>query len=202
MILEDLNDLIPQLHYKELHVEKKDTSVLVRTAYHEAGHAVMAYILKIKYVSISIVFTSHGQFKGLIEYPKNKCWSYKYKIPRIMIALSGPLAEHRYNLKDIWDYQTYVGSQDDYKDAHGIAEGCIRFRLSFLGEYPESLVNKDETYLLLSWLYVRAKTILYNKKNWRAVEPLAKDLLKNKNLKLTYKQTRKVIKETLENYNE
>lgn len=126
-------------------------------AYHEAGHAVMAYIQGVNIKSLTIGRRADSP-KRIIAHPLNNYWfqfaSTRSEIEQqILILAAGQIAQ--YVLTGVHGYRG-----KDFPYARQLASHLI----------------KDETELnvYLQWLWVRARNILNDQLNWAAVTILAK----------------------------
>lgn len=156
-----------------------------RTAYHEAGHAVMAFIQKRAFRHVTIEpDTAEGSLGHVLFYE----WSRKFNPELdkltcrrteilegiIMTSLAGGLAEKiktgRYNS---------IGAKEDRKNAINLAN------------YIYS--NKEELALYLKLKWLCCEHFLKERFNWNRVEVLAKALLKER--RISSKKARKIIRE-------
>lgn len=149
------------------------------TAYHEAGHAVMAYILRIRLSEVTIILGedylgrfSHGTGRNI--HPE---WESDHKTRvelerRAMQILAGNVAEHLLTGK-----RHRAGSYDDYHKVVNL--------LSYLAG-PEEIVKYVE------WLWYRTKGMLGVDHWWLAIQRLAEELLKHHHLKS--KRIREIIR--------
>ena len=150
--------------------EKKGVSLLERTAYHEAGHAVMAYLLRHATKAVSIIPNHSDNSLGHREGHKTTMQpdiglSGKNKNrleEKIMINLAGGIAA-----KILTGRRDHAGSSGDYQSA-------VQY-VSYI-----SLERKEQE-ALLKWLCIRTEN--YLKYDWKAVEFLAAELLKRKKIK-------------------
>jgi ATP-dependent Zn protease len=144
---------------------------LKQTAYHEAGHAVMAVWLRLRVLHVSIIPDEEegslghtDQGKGAKIEPENRESSTetRFQIERlVLVLLAGNAAE-----RILANRKCSAGSESDYSKASGL--------LSYLAP------RDDEMRSYCVWLGERAKTILLSDWNWYAVETLANELLKQK----------------------
>jgi len=145
----------------------KITKALQSTAYHEAGHAVVAWREGIRVNSISIVpekdsqgHTSHANpLRGLnLEWDDSD--KVRFRMERaIMVCLAGPLSQHKYCPKGFRKYH----AQADWEAATDL--------LTYMAPGLE--------YFSAYWnlLEVRTKAILEMEHIWQAVTFLATALL-------------------------
>jgi ATP-dependent Zn protease len=102
-----------------------------KTAYHEAGHAVIAAELRIQFNSVSVIADDDSLGHILIENytPSDNEERANLQIEkRIMVDLAGMAAEHKLNGRDDWR-----GAASDLSSAIDLAEH--RFRLDVAGAY-------------------------------------------------------------------
>ncbi len=168
-------------------------SKLKRTAYHEAGHAVMSYELRRRISHVSIIPDAEAGSLGHIQHGKPADMSEAVCASRLddsdsrrirlklegaaMISFAGSAAV---------DLLTggkchATGSGPDYHDAVDAL-----FCLTGPG---------DELHAYANWLYERTKGILAQGYLWQAVEALASELLTRKYI--GGKQARQIIKEAI-----
>jgi ATP-dependent Zn protease len=143
-----------------------------KIAYHEAGHAVMAYTFdaEIKNLSIETEFNSYeeklGQLKSESKMPCKKTasafWEYLEKYS--LIALGGIAAEHIYEGKP--EKIDVGGGGQDLKNIQRL--------------FGESIKMELTVQQIIDMFFDRAVEILDN--NWQAVEALAKSLVKSRSL--------------------
>ena len=155
---------------------KKRATRLTRTAYHEAGHAVMCWWLRKHIKGISII--PEGDSLGRIVHGKpmlkdiegfNTFWDTHsrkhFEIERqIMVSFAGCAAESLLTGRN-----TRAGSEGDYRQTAG-------FLFNLTGNDSE---------LATAWgnyLYTKAKSILSMPVCWQAVEALAGELLVRKHI--------------------
>lgn len=144
-----------------------DNDVL-RVAIHEAGHAVMAVELRLKFDEVTIVPNDDyaGQVKTSLRLPNLEDASEQTVRPYIMLLLAGNAAE--------WVFRRKIGRQqkrtveitdqrDDQMKAHGFA----------------SQVSADdkEASAYIDWLHQRARNLLRFPPNRVAIWELATTLL-------------------------
>lgn len=142
-----------------------------RTAYHEAGHAVMAHVCGIPVKRVSIVEDDEalghmlGQWErwiAEIDYnvtPMREIRLHKH----IMVALAGAAATAIHA-----NYATWRGAGQDLINAAGLAD--------YITGGPE------ETDALVRWLWIRARTKLEGPPTWAKVEAVAQALLAQEQL--------------------
>ena len=156
-------------------IKRKGIPKNIRTAYHEAGHAVMACHFEIEFENVSIILNNDEGYWGCfqIQYGEGKkIEQFDDKEKRtiiekyVMIILAGEIAEflltRRHRLHD---------SLSDYFEAYKL---ILNLCISSDKFDPDN----RETELYMKWLSERCKIILKAPQNWCAVEALAHDLMK------------------------
>ncbi|HNQ85581.1 MAG TPA: hypothetical protein PLT33_06745 [Deltaproteobacteria bacterium] len=135
-------------------------------AYHEAGHAVAAYLTrkKFKYVTIK----SNKDYEGYMRHEEQRAtsrpeWDERRKTRSsiekdIMVSLAGSAA-----IFLLTGHRERIGAWADRRRAMDLAENICDSRREC-----EAFVN---------WLYVRVEGILRSQANWHAVETLAEELM-------------------------
>lgn len=157
--------------------KRKSVPRNTRTAYHEAGHAVMASLMDIPFESISVMFGKDDDFEGCFQIHEGEEKRVEHLDPGekraiiekyVMVALAGELSEFlltgRHSMRD---------SLSDYLKAYKLVfDLCI----------PTERFDPDdrETELYIGWLSERCKNILKTPRTWRAVEALANELAQRK----------------------
>ncbi len=128
----------------------------VATAYHEAGHAVVALVLGRPVQRVSIlpdrVRLGHCEFKKG-KFKPSEDWLER----EILIALGGVAAEARLTGEYAWG-----GASQDYRYVHGLAV---------------QRAGAKQAPRLEQRLLAKAEHILGQESNWRAVELIAAELL-------------------------
>lgn len=156
-----------------------------RCAYHEAGHAVAAYVQRRRFKSISIV--ENEESYGRVE---DHAWPETFRPDielnghgrnRLEAAIIGLLAGHAAEVK-------YLGGEPDAR-ADSLAEHDLRGAI-MLGSYMCG--STDETGAYVSWLQHRATGLISNPVYWSATEYLAEALLTEPHM--SYRRAREVIK--------
>jgi hypothetical protein len=150
-----------------------------RTAYHEAGHVVMAFALRraVRHVSIVPDDSSDGR---LVKHKLTDNFHPDYESDartrrlverEIMICLAGgvALAKFQGNRRDLGDDQ-------DWRHAVYLADYVSSGVGGYVGDDGEATVA------YLRWLQVRAKILLSLPWHWRAVEEIAQSLVERKEL--------------------
>ncbi|MEM7183549.1 MAG: hypothetical protein AAF518_21755 [Spirochaetota bacterium] len=137
---------------------------LTSTAYHESGHAVMAFLQKVRIVKISIVPDERMGISGMLV-KSNKILdsgdreTFLDRIESfILIAMSGMVAESILNA-----YNNYQGAEKD---------------IEYIKELLQHLTyNQKEQDLYENLLWARTKNILQKSQNWDMIKKLALYLL-------------------------
>lgn len=146
-------------------------SRLKSTAYHEAGHAVATYLLRISIIKISII-KAEDSYGRVIQKPLPKnfdpslldSWSARRRLECLIISsLAGRAAEEILTGKE-----NIKGASHDYHSAIVLVD--------------EFISDNSEIEAYLNWLYIRTKNLLQNKINWGMVECLAGELLDKKEM--------------------
>ena len=139
-----------------------------RTAYHEAGHAVMAFYLHRRIVTVTIVadeeqgslgHVRYGQLPPTFDPDVDTSIKTERLIQReVLLCVAGNTAEWLLTGRNNW-----TGASDDRHKAVQIA-GYLCGSNEEIGAY-------------ISWLMLRAASILHRPDLWAGVEGLAKALL-------------------------
>jgi len=137
-----------------------------RTAYHEAGHAIMDHACGIAVKRVSIIENdeSLGRVHGGVprwmrEIGYNMTPYREIKVHQhIMVCLAGAAATAIYA-----NYGTWRGTGDDLLAAASLAD-CVTS-------------GPEETDALLDWLWIRTRQRLASPPTWARVEAVAKALL-------------------------
>lgn len=144
---------------------------LKRIAYHEAGHAVAAFIEGVPLGPITIIPDGNVQrnlrrrdlgngFRPDVRRAANN----RQKIEAEVIAtFAGPAAEDAFTGR-----RNRYAAQDDYPDIKKIA--------SFVCESDEEMIA------YLEWLAIRARRVVTDRRNWEAVKAVAAALLKHETI--------------------
>lgn len=150
-------------------------------AYHEAGHAVEAYLSrkKFKYVTIK----SNGDYEGYMRHEEQRDtirpeWDElrrtRSSIEKdIMVCLAGSAAIFLLTGK-----RDHIGAWADRHRAMELAENICSSR------------RECEAYV--NWLYIRCEEMLRSQANWHALETLAEELLIQETI--SYKKATGLIK--------
>jgi hypothetical protein len=164
---------------------EKITKKLESTAYHEAGHAVMAYHVRrrFKYVTIEQEEDSLGHIllsrwpKGIEPGIDSGARVENYLKNSILIDLAGHAAERLFKGRNNW-----VGSRQDVQTA-------VEFADYVCG-------SNEESQAYVKWLFIKARNIIRLEPYWDSIKALAKELLIKK--KIGYMAARKIIKDASE----
>ncbi len=151
------------------------------TAYHEAGHAVAAYVVGRRVREISIV--ADGDMLGHVAYwPWPDSFHPDYETDGktrrmvesgIITSLAGPVAEALFRGRHNWR-----GANSDTRQAVDLASYMCG--------------GAEETGAYIGWLFWRARTILSLPEHWAAVQALAGDLLEQR--RIGTQRARQIIK--------
>ena len=154
---------------------------VISTAYHEAGHAVMAFELhqRFPYVTIDPDDNSFGHPRFPLSRWRNfqPDWDTSSRVIHrldadIMCSLAGCAAEAKYVGRHDW-----VEPHDDWMQAHALAHHLCR--------------SDEETRAYLKWLWIRTRNAIDVGFVWLAVQNLAKELVTRKTI--GYRNARKII---------
>ncbi len=160
---------------------------LLRIAYHEAGHAVVAYVLRRRFTNLSIIEDddSLGHVSFAKHHPKFQpdVMSFDKARPqiekRVMVSAAGDAAESLLTGRHNW-----LGARQDMENAHRMA--------GYLCGSPE-----EET-AYVRWLWIRTQNLLRHHVHWRAVEVLAAALIEQK--RIGQKEARVIIRDAIDAY--
>ncbi|MFC2002560.1 hypothetical protein ACFLV4_01245 [Chloroflexota bacterium] len=153
---------------KSVRTEQNPRIALKRVAYHEAGHAVMAFWLRCRFHHVSIILDESEDTVGhvlsgkraRVEYERVEPSSHnRFQIEKyILVALGGNAAERLLTGRKVW-----AGSETDLHNAY---------------DYVSLLIQEEnEIRAYLKWLHERTGNTLSSACNWFAVETLANELL-------------------------
>jgi len=150
------------------------------TAYHEAGHAVMAIFHKRQFRFVTIDSKEKEGVAGFVRYepfgisqPVDSRIRIKYE-RQIMITLAGPAAEY-----------IFTGN---YELSFDVAETDFKNTYELTSRICDS---ENEELPFVSWLNTRTNNILKDPAIWPCVEALAEELLKVK--RLNYRKARELV---------
>jgi ATP-dependent Zn protease len=158
------------------------TKRLLANAFHEAGHAVVAYLLRRRIVSVSV--QGHDCVTVLSYVNGKSQWRIEQKI---LIALAGPVAECYFTGR-----RQSPGCQMDAAQAF-IYASFISGSNRMPAFAPDP--TDPEVMALIRRLRERVSDLITADHDWRAVESLAAALLKKTSL--TGEEARKVIRSGL-----
>ncbi len=147
-------------------MEMKRTKALQTIAYHEAGHAVAAWYVRVRSISLSIMpdsqslgrLTHHSYFAGVNPEFDDSPRCQRRLENMALVCLAGPAAQRRFNPRG---YPQYV--KGDYHDA-------VNF-LSYISPDP------DELGAHIGWIEVRARNFVRRDDMWVPIKALAAALL-------------------------
>jgi hypothetical protein len=172
------------------------------TAYHEAGHAVMAFIVRKKFRHVTIQSGEDQEGAILIKRPKvghrqkhtdAELHAIANHLERhILILVAGYIASGLFYIKTDAEFQTiertraiHAGIESDYQIAHQYASRILRSRMTrklSAGRTSREIINALEA---------RADTILSRPEVWLGVQALADALLLKTTLR--YREARQVF---------
>ena len=106
-----------------------DADLSMATAYHEAGHAVMAYYFRVSMRNWTIKLYRHGRAVECVRLSrtadipdKGEAWSFalfpRKRLDHVLILLAGPLAEFRHLNRGRSPSGVLIGKTDDLEEAH------------------------------------------------------------------------------------
>jgi ATP-dependent Zn protease len=169
--------------------EQEQVAALEETAYHEAGHAVAAYVLRRRFSKASIVREedslgrltrppSYGTgFEPELDYKgTSKPWIEQ----EIMSLLAAGTAVDLLTGREDWGEGEVESS--DLQKAHVLAEMVCG--------------SNEEVEAYLNWLAIRTRNMLSNPPYWAAVEALAGALLEQQ--EIGYRKARKIIGDAMD----
>ncbi|MDG2014018.1 MAG: hypothetical protein P8J33_10955 [Pirellulaceae bacterium] len=146
---------------------------LERTAYHEAGHAVMAIRYKISFKYVTIEPSESEDTLGHVKFREYPTWldlenvderTNRWSEKRILVSLAGQAAECHLIGRENW-----IGAGQDWENAVSIAAKRFDPASKTLGPY-------------LNYLRERVKEEIASLQNWDDIEALASELLEQKRL--------------------
>lgn len=163
------------------------TKRLEATAYHEAGHAVVRFLVQLSFREVTIVPTddtlgciSGGRVLNDFHPDWDDSPRVKSHLERhILSRYGGPLAERRF------------ARQQGHRWQRNLSQGDCNQALDLAGYLPMGSMKETEAYL--NWLWVRVEAMLEH--HWAAVEALAKELLAHR--RVGYRRARQIIKEAI-----
>ena len=159
---------------------KGERKKLTTVAYHEAGHAVAAFLMRRRFKKVTII--PEGNALGSLagcgwrsklnpEYDDGARLRHRIEAD-IIVSLAGPVAEAKLTSRF-----NHIGACQDYHDA----VGCALYVTD----------SKNETEAYINWLLERTKNIL-SFIRWDAVKELADELIKQR--EIGYTIARKIIR--------
>lgn len=150
--------------------KKKSVTKFQRAAYHEAGHAVVSYVVKrrLSYCTIEPNPDNHTlghcEYRNLAAFKPDAVLTGRLRnqIEKLIIVLlAGAVAERLKFGRTYWR-----GSENDTTQAHDLAI---------------YLCSEDkEAGAFINWLWERTRNILEFRPHWAAVEAIADELMKSK----------------------
>ena len=165
-------------------VDEIPQSVLLSTAYHEAGHTVVAEYLSPKSVGIVTVLGHEGKVKGFTDYYQDeRYWDDKtYMENRVMAILGGKAAT------ELVYGKTDVGANSDLGRAYGVVERFVDDYCSYSfdsferGNSSSDLAARKDARIAydIEKYYAQTKRILVE--NRAFLDALAKALVEKKTL--------------------
>lgn len=157
---------------------KRRKKSLEATAYHEAGHTVMAFIVRRRILGVSII--PDKRTRGHVRLTKrgDKFYEHVETVSEldlktramveaeIMFTYAGPIAEELFRGK--------ANTRGSWGDYHSAA-----YRLS---SSSVCSFDPEERRAYSTWLWCRAKYVLKRPQHWAAVENLAWELLQRRRI--------------------
>ena len=138
-------------------------------AYHEAGHAVVSWALRVRFSHISVhdfggkvTGTAINEYSWKPDFMSTSDWTLIEK--KALILLAGEAAERAYN--ELRDEDVH----DEYRSVHDLRE--LAELLERFGEHECPPIDMSEKAL-------RFKTDKLIEKHWDRIDALAKELVKN-----------------------
>lgn len=160
--------------------KKPKTTQLERTAYHEAGHAVMHLEEKLAFEHVTIVPNEERRSLGHLIWKVQSDFNPEISSDRktlrllesmILCSLAGPAAE-----------AIYAGRRN-WRGAAGDLEAMVARAIDYTG-------SPEEANAFVNWLWIRANNTM--KAQWPTVEAVAEALLAKKTL--STREVKKAIK--------
>ena len=175
-----------------------------RVAHHEAGHAIMGFLLKDCSPPIKVSIIPRGQYALGFSQPKpedRKLYTESFVLSQILVLLGGRVAE-----KIIYDDYSTGASDDIEKASNLIYRYCVEWgmnknlgplNIEHLGKVGKGIsdsVYKECQDLIKKIEDVTEKYLIENEKS---LKKIAKDLLKNETI--TYKRIKQLMPKKKEN---
>jgi cell division protease FtsH len=175
-----------------------------RVAHHEAGHAIMGFLLKDCSPPIKVSIIPRGQYALGFSQPKpedRKLYTESFVLSQILVLLGGRVAE-----KIIYDDYSTGASDDIEKASNLIYRYCVEWgmnknlgplNIEHLGKVGKGIsdsVYKECQDLIKKIEEVTEKYLIENEKS---LKKIAKDLLKNETI--TYKRIKQLMPKKKEN---
>lgn len=168
---------------------QKRHSKLERTAYHEAGHALVAYVERRRLRHVSIIPDEDTQGHCLSgkppgdfhpdydDGPRTRAWLER----AIAVSLGGAAAEEH-----LTGRHPKSGADEDWRRAIDSAS------------YVTGSIEETEAYL--NWLWIRTKALLKQPWYWAAVKALAAELLERR--RIGERRARRIIRNAMSEHME
>jgi ATP-dependent Zn protease len=160
---------------------------LEATAYHEAGHAVSSWELRVPFRWITIIPESDS-----LGHIRHREWPVSFQPDinsdrrtrdrmeaRVITLFAGPAAEMKFTGR-----RNHIGAQSDY----GCADNLASY---FCG-------SNEELEAYLGWLRARAENLIVQPHRWHAVQMLVKTLMERR--RVSDIQSRKIIRDAIAEY--
>jgi hypothetical protein len=157
-------------------VPRRKLPQLTLTAYHEAGHAVVSFLLGDRVKQIAIAGDLEAEGHNVRGKPrKPSAAMIQHLVERnVMICFAGPISEGRASGRTMHAFRRQgkvyfpTGGMDDLDKSYGIVA-------KFNG-------GEEETDAHFLWLWLRTEAVLHGPENWYLVEKLAASLLEHRRL--------------------
>ena len=169
-----------------------------RVAHHEAGHAIMGFLLKDCSPPIKVSIIPRGQYALGFSQPKpedRKLYTESFVLSQILVLLGGRVAE-----KIIYDDYSTGASDDIEKASNLIYRYCVEWgmnknlgplNIEHLGKVGKGI--SDSVYKECQDLIKKIEEVTkkYLVENEKSLKKIAKDLLKNETI--TYKRIKHLM---------
>lgn len=178
----------PQTDHDPKNEADEDQKLRKKIAYHEAGHAVAAYLLCVRFNHVSIV--PEGGRGGHLAHSRSvlheEDWCScpdsrsRHRTEReIMVHLAGTVVDEILDNQDM-----YNGANADLVWAQKLSENAAE------------ALSQEVTDAYMKWLWLRVGAYLQLPWNWAAVEAIADALVEHG--QLGYRRARDVIRQAVE----